>query len=113
MPGFDATGPRGLGPGTGWGRGPCGAGMRRGAARSWGQRFRGGGWRQPQMMRPWGDRPAWGHSPWWFGFYGPEGATAGASPQDEAAALKKEEACLKSELEAVRKRLSELDTPQT
>ncbi|NLI95282.1 MAG: DUF5320 domain-containing protein [Synergistaceae bacterium] len=27
MPGFDRTGPRGAGPRTGWGRGPCGAGM--------------------------------------------------------------------------------------
>ena len=29
MPGGDRTGPQGLGPGTGWGRGPCGTGMRR------------------------------------------------------------------------------------
>ena len=27
MPGFDRTGPRGAGPRSGWGRGPCGAGM--------------------------------------------------------------------------------------
>ena len=33
MPGFDATGPRGMGPGTGWGRGTCGAGLRRAAGR--------------------------------------------------------------------------------
>jgi len=26
MPRFDGTGPWGLGPGTGWGLGPCGAG---------------------------------------------------------------------------------------
>ena len=26
MPGMDGTGPQGLGPGTGWGRGPCMAG---------------------------------------------------------------------------------------
>ena len=30
MPGGDGTGPQGLGSGTGWGRGPCGAGMMRG-----------------------------------------------------------------------------------
>lgn len=29
MPGGDRTGPRGLGPATGWGRGPCGRGFRR------------------------------------------------------------------------------------
>ena len=27
MPRFDGTGPEGLGAGTGWGLGPCGAGM--------------------------------------------------------------------------------------
>lgn len=27
MPGFDGRGPLGYGPGTGWGRGPCGAGL--------------------------------------------------------------------------------------
>jgi hypothetical protein len=27
MPRFDGTGPMGAGPGTGWGLGPCGAGM--------------------------------------------------------------------------------------
>jgi len=30
MPGFDGTGPLGLGPRTGWGMGPCGLGLRRG-----------------------------------------------------------------------------------
>jgi len=34
MPGFDGTGPLGLGPGTGWGMGPCGAG--RAWRRRWG-----------------------------------------------------------------------------
>ncbi len=29
MPFGDGTGPLGLGPGTGWGRGPCGMGFRR------------------------------------------------------------------------------------
>ncbi len=28
MPGFDGTGPLGMGPGTGRGLGPCGAGVR-------------------------------------------------------------------------------------
>ncbi len=32
MPGGDGTGPAGLGAGIGWGRGPCGAGLRRGRA---------------------------------------------------------------------------------
>jgi len=41
MPRFDGTGPLGLGPGTGWGLGPCGAG------RAWGRGFgRGFAWRR-------------------------------------------------------------------
>lgn len=40
MPRFDGTGPLGFGPGTGWGLGPCGAGMgwRRGFGRGFGWR---------------------------------------------------------------------------
>jgi hypothetical protein len=40
MPYGDGTGPLGLGPATGWGRGPCGRGLaRRGnMARGWGWR---------------------------------------------------------------------------
>ncbi|MDD2697124.1 MAG: DUF5320 domain-containing protein [Candidatus Pacebacteria bacterium] len=37
MPRYNGTGPWGAGPGTGWGMGPCGAGMgfRRGFGRFW------------------------------------------------------------------------------
>ena len=48
MPGFDGTGPWGMGPGTGWGLGPCGRGFafRRGFRRGFGPGFgRGFGWR--------------------------------------------------------------------
>ena len=57
MPRFDGTGPGGLGAGTGWGLGPCGAGMgwRRGFGRGYGRGF---GWRgyggypyQPQITK--------------------------------------------------------------
>ncbi len=37
MPRYDGTGPTGMGAGTGWGRGPCGAG--RGSCRGFGGRF--------------------------------------------------------------------------
>ena len=41
MPRFDGTGPLGYAPGTGWGMGPCGAGM------GWRKGFgRGFGWRR-------------------------------------------------------------------
>jgi len=41
MPGGDGTGPLGLGPRTGWGRGPCMAGRGRGfrGRRFWRRRF--------------------------------------------------------------------------
>ena len=44
MPRFDGTGPWGLGPGTGWGLGPCGAGLgrRRGFGRGFGRFWRFG-----------------------------------------------------------------------
>jgi len=47
MPRFDGTGPLGMGPGTGWGMGPCGAGRawRRGWVRGLGY-GRGFGWRR-------------------------------------------------------------------
>ena len=44
MPGFDRTGPLGLGPRTGWGLGPCGGGRAwgRGGRGRWFGRFFGG-----------------------------------------------------------------------
>lgn len=39
MPGQDETGPRGYGPLTGRGFGPCGYGMRRGFGRGFGWRY--------------------------------------------------------------------------
>lgn len=45
MPGFDRTGPRGAGPRTGWGRGPCGGGRAFGwgFGRGFGRGFGAGG----------------------------------------------------------------------
>jgi hypothetical protein len=43
MPARDRTGPWGYGPRTGWGMGPCGRGLRRGAG--------------------WGAWPGWGYGP--------------------------------------------------
>lgn len=39
MPRYDGTGPRGYGPATGWGMGPCGCGL--GWRRGWGGGFGG------------------------------------------------------------------------
>ena len=57
MPRFDGTGPLGSGPGTGWGMGPCGAGMGwrrgfgRGYGRGFGRREYGGYPYQPQITK--------------------------------------------------------------
>ena len=59
MPGFDGTGPWGMGPGTGWGLGPCGAG--RGFRRGFGRGFGPG----PGFGRGFGWR-------WWWMNYSPE-----------------------------------------
>ncbi len=58
MPGFDGTGPWGMGPGTGWGLGPCGGGFA--FRRGFGRRFWG-----PGFGRGWGWR-------WWWMNYSPE-----------------------------------------
>jgi len=49
MPRYNGTGPLGLGPGTGWGLGPCGGGMswRRGFGRGFGRFWRFG----PQITK--------------------------------------------------------------
>ena len=104
MPGFNATGPRGQGPGSGWGMGPCGAGLRRGGGRGQGRGFglgagfAGGGFRR-------------GYGSWVFGPFSP-GPVAAGSPQDEVTALRQEANALKAELEAVQKRLAELEGAQ-
>jgi len=99
MPGFNATGPRGQGSGSGWGMGPCGAGLRRGGGRGrgfgLGAGFGGGGLRR-------------GYGSWGFGPFSP-GPVAASSPQDEVTALRQEANALKAELEAVQKRLGELE----
>jgi len=105
MPGFDGTGPSGQGPGTGWGQGPCGAGRRRGFSRL-GRGFRGF---QP-FVGEWG-RPRWGRRAWrGYGPFGPGGGPVYGAPQDEAQARKEEAACLQSELEAIQRRLAELES---
>jgi len=108
MPWYDGTGPRGLGPGTGWGLGPCGAGRRFGFGRGgWGRRFGRGFWGWGMGRGGWTSR--W-FGPGWFGppgFRGP--GFYNPSPTDEVEALREEEAYLRSELEAIQKRLAELE----
>ena len=82
MPNMDGTGPRGMGAGTGWGRGPCGAGMRRGFGQGmgFGRRFCAG-WGM-------GQRPV------------------NLSKEEEKKILKAEKESLEQELELINKELA-------
>ena len=126
MPGFNGRGPQGFGPMTGGGRGFCssrgvasrssfgqgfgmgrggggfGRGFRRGVGPGFGQgRGRGGGWAGPNNM-------AWGYGPADQFAYG--GGPYGANPQDEAAYLRQEADAVRGELDAINRRLGELES---
>ena len=108
MPRVDRTGPSGMGPMTGWGRGFCGSyggrGGRRafGAGSGWGGRGRG--WQQ----RNWGyGSPRWGRGgfsrfqePYYENFY---------TRDEEMAILKEDAARLQEQLSTIEERLSELE----
>lgn len=81
MPGFDGTGPRGLGPMTGRGLGPCGPGPGWGRGRGFGRSFAG----------PWCCYP----------FCPP------TSKQDQAETLKNYKQTLEQELKAVNQEIAE------
>jgi hypothetical protein len=108
MPRYDATGPWGRGAGTGWSRGPCGAGLRCGGGPGRGM----GPGVQGQGFGPgFGGGRCRGYYPGGFGPFGARVVAAGFLP-DDAAALRTAAAGLKSELEAVQKRLQELEGAQ-
>jgi len=122
MPAGDRTGPMGMGPMTGRGAGYCagygmpgyanpvyGRGFGQGWARGWGGgRGRGYRWRHwyyatglPGWLR-FGYGPAWGPPPAAYGPY--------ASPPDEELdVLRGQAQWLKDELEAISKRIEELE----
>lgn len=88
MPRFDGTGPLGFGPGTGWGMGPCGAGMgwRRGSGRGFGRRRF---WGNPYQPYP----------------YQPQ-----ITKKEETEMLAEEAEALEEELKEIKKYLAELKT---
>jgi hypothetical protein len=130
MPGLDGTGPMGMGPGTGWGRGMCygyapygGPGYFGGwgRGRGWGRGLgRGAGWGPGYgrgmgrgfRRRFWaGGAPAWG--PGWYGpaqapgWYGP-GAWEPPTREEEVEELKQHAEMLRGEMIAVQRRIDEL-----
>ena len=81
MPRQDGTGPQGQGPATGWGRGPCGQGLRgRGGRYGRGRSF---GWNMPITGRQ-------------------------ISKDEELDLLKDEKEALKKEIEAIEKEIQDV-----
>jgi len=102
MPGFDGTGPRGMGPMTGGGRGFCnprgiGAGSGRGYGMGYG-RGRGMGYGRGRGM-PYGAPQAWA-APY----------PARMTREDEVEYLKSDADALRQELEQIENRLKELES---
>ena len=100
MPWGDGTGPLGLGPMTGRAAGFCAGFPVPGYLNpvpglGWG---RGWAWRRWAWARPWGFPPAY---PWAFGY---------APAYDEKKALKAWSGALRRQLEAIEKRLAELES---
>lgn len=123
MPGFDGTGPVGYGSMTGRGLGYCnprvGAGTPFYGRRSGWGRGRGGGFRRGGggFGRGWdlGRGRAYSGAPPAYGPYaGPAyGAPYGMDPQEEASYLKEEAASIRNELEAIQRRINELESKES
>ncbi|MBN1522545.1 MAG: DUF5320 domain-containing protein [Candidatus Aureabacteria bacterium] len=109
MPGFDGTGPRGMGPMTGGGRGFCVLPAERVYARPYGARpfsrgaGRGRGWRNWYY--------ATGLPGWMRAGYTKEGYpdVQEMNPDEEISALQKEASFLKQQMEEIQKRISTLE----
>ncbi len=82
MPGFDGTGPNGMGPMTGGGRGFC---------------------------NPWGGRPGRYALPWQAGYAFPRYGAYGFSPMAPQVTREQEIEFLKSQAETLRGELKELE----
>lgn len=98
MPGFDGTGPGGMGPMTGGGRGYCvsavGAGRPLAGARMFFGRGGGRGWRNRYCATGF---PRWQRRAFW---------NAPATAEDEKQVLKSEADFLRSRLQALEERLA-------
>ena len=118
MPRFDGTGPQGMGPGTGGGRGFCtpGAGTGYGYGAGW---YRGAG----RGGIPWGSGRgrAWGggrggygrRQPWFYSpFYDSSDPYTGFDAHQDVEFLKNRAAGMERELERIRKRIDELSVQE-
>lgn len=109
MPGFDGTGPAGMGPMTGGGRGYCARPVYGGMPMPFGRGFygRGGGRGRRNMYYATGlpgwARAGYGYPSYGFG-YGPD-----LSREEESEMLKEEAESLKEELKSVEQRLRAME----
>lgn len=101
MPGYNGTGPWGMGPGSGRGYGPC-RGYR--PRMGW---FRGGGFYGRGAGHGGGRGPFRGWAGESYPAYGP----AWSSPEEEKAFLKSQAEELKAELADMEQRMAELEKP--
>ena len=123
MPGLDGTGPWGEGPMTGGGRGYCNS-----ARKVYGPNYANYGWgRGPGRGRGFrrGFYPGYGRGrgygrgfgwraayPAYGGWYGPPpfDATYAMDPKDEVEILKDESASIKQDLNAIQRRIGEIES---
>lgn len=118
MPGLDGTGPRGAGPMTGGGWGLCNpyGGSYAGPGFGGGRGFRGGfgpGFgRGRGYGRVFGRRGVYPPTGRWYGpaFYGPYGSPYAMEPEEEINMLRDEADSVKRELDAISKRIEELES---
>ena len=109
MPDFDGSGPAGGGPMTGWGRGNCNPGASYGFERSGSRRGVGFGYGRGRGYRHmfWETGlPRWARRPSdWSGRY----FEPGYSRDDEVRMLQEEAEALKGDLNAIERRMGELE----
>ena len=111
MPGFNGTGPMGEGPMTGGGRGNCNPYGRFSGGRGLGagRGMRNGFGRGRGYGRGFGRRGAYPPQGEWYN-RGAYGVPYSATPYDEANMLKAEAQAMKNELDALNKRIQELES---
>ena len=110
MPGFDGTGPQGMGPMTGGARGYCAMG----AGANWRPGFgRGRGMGRGRGFHHWywaTGAPGWARAGWgWPGYTNNPYYPTQVSPEQEVDMLRGEAEALKLELDDVQKRISALE----
>ena len=101
MPGFNGTGPAGMGPMTGGGRGYCAV-----PVKDWKGPYSGRGFgRGIGRGRGWGS--GYGRRRGWFGFrpFAPE-----ITPQQEADMLREEAKFMQDEIQSMQTRINELES---